>query len=111
MQRLHRTIALALIAVSPMAHAQLYGTSPFQNGPAPENGSLYVFDPDTLTWIDGQEVSLPGFFITGITGLTVHPTLAPPNDWATPSPRCHSGKTANCLVSPTMVRRFRSPCF
>ncbi len=80
MQRLHRTIALALIAVSPMAHAQLYGTSPFQNGPAPENGSLYVFDPDTLTWIDGQEVSLPGFFITGITGLTVHPTLAPPND-------------------------------
>ena len=81
MSQLHRTIVIALIAAaSPMAHAQLYGTSPFQNGPAPENGSLFVFDPDTLTWIDGKSVTLPGFTVTGITGLTVHPTLAPPND-------------------------------
>lgn len=80
MQRLHRAIAYALIAASPAAHAQLYGTSPFQNSPAPENGSLYVFDPDTLTWIDGKAVNLPGFTVTGITGLTVHPTLAPPED-------------------------------
>lgn len=80
MLRIHAAIALALIAASPVANAQLWGSSPFQNGVTPEQGALYSFDPDTLTWIDGKHVTLPGFTITGITGLTTHPTLVPPND-------------------------------
>ena len=71
MLRIHGAIALALIAASPVANAQLWGSSPFQNGVTPEQGALYSFDPDTLTWIDGKHVTLPGFTICGITGLTV----------------------------------------
>ena len=76
-----RNALLLLVSIaSPIASAQLYGTSPFQNGPSPYNGSLFQFDPDTLTWLDGRIISLPGFTVTGVTGLTAHPNLAPPDD-------------------------------
>jgi hypothetical protein len=80
MSSLRSWLLCGLLLASAPASAQLYGTSPFQNGPAPENGSLYTFDPDTLTWITGVRVTLTGFTITGITGLTTHPNLAPPDD-------------------------------
>jgi Domain of unknown function DUF11 len=80
MKKLIVSTALVLLSLSVPIRAQIYGTSASQNSPAPENGSLFVFDPETLTWIDGIIVSLAGFTTTGITGITVHPNLAPPDD-------------------------------
>ncbi len=80
MKNILQYLVIFLLAMSAPVKAQIYATSPFQNGPAQENGGLFVFDPETLTWIDGKSVFLAGFTITGITSITVHPNLAPPND-------------------------------
>lgn len=55
--------------------AQLYGTSPFQNGGG-DMGALYRFDVDTgaYTLGTGIQVTLAGFTITGINSVTVDPT-------------------------------------
>lgn len=57
---------------SSQASAQLYGTPTDVTGDV-GYFELFVFDPDTLTWMDGKDVELPGFTITGITAITVHP--------------------------------------
>lgn len=80
MRTLPRWMLTGLLLAAAPASAQLYGTSPFQNGPNPENGSLYTFDPDTLAWVTGVRVTVDGATVTGITGLTVHPNLPPPDD-------------------------------
>ena len=69
-----------MLASAPAAKAQLYGASPFSNGPTHFEGALYEFDPDTLVWLAGKRVFLDGFTVTGVNGLTVHPNLAPPLD-------------------------------
>lgn len=80
MNAIRKLVFLGLVVGSAPVSAQLYGTSPFQNGPGTENGSLFAFDPDTLTWLSGTRVDLAGFNVTGITGVTIHPNLPPPND-------------------------------
>jgi hypothetical protein len=80
MKLLSRSTTCLLLCACAPAWAQLYGASPFQNGPSPENGGLYVFDPDTLVWMDGRQIFLDGFTVTGTNSVTVHPNLAPPND-------------------------------
>jgi hypothetical protein len=80
MSALRPLLLVGLLLASAPASAQLYGTSPFQNGPAADNGSLFWFDPDTLTWISGTRVRLTGLTVTGVTALTVHPNLPPPDD-------------------------------
>jgi hypothetical protein len=75
-----RSVTCLLLCACAPAWAQLYGTSPFQNGPSQENGSLYIYDPDTLVWLDGRRISLEGFTVTGINSVTVHPNLAAPDD-------------------------------
>jgi uncharacterized repeat protein (TIGR01451 family) len=82
MMRIVRNTSLGCLfclALGNPAMAQLYGTSPFQNGPAPENGSLFRFNPDDGTWMSGSQVNLAGFTITGINSVTVHPKLSPPS--------------------------------
>ena len=69
-----------MLASAPAAKAQLYGASPFSNGPTHFEGALYEFDPDTLGWLAGRRIFLEGFTVTGVNGLTVHPNLAPPLD-------------------------------
>jgi hypothetical protein len=80
MKLLSRSATFVLLCACAPAWAQLYGTSPFQNGPSQENGSLFVYDPDTLVWLDGRRISLEGFTVTGVNSVTVHPNLAAPND-------------------------------
>jgi hypothetical protein len=80
MKLLSRSTTCLLLCACAPAWAQLYGASPFQNGPSQENGGLYVFDPDTLVWLDGRRIVLEGFTVTGTNSVTVHPNLDPPND-------------------------------
>lgn len=65
-------LSCLMLCASPQANAQIYGT---QSDFVGDLGfyKLFVFDPDTLTWMDGQNFELPGFTITGLTALTVHP--------------------------------------
>jgi hypothetical protein len=80
MKLLLRSATFLLLCACTPAWAQLYGASPFQNGPSQENGSLFVFDPDTLIWLDGRRIFLEGFTVTGTNSVTVHPNLEAPND-------------------------------
>ncbi len=69
-------VAAALSALLSLpVQAQLYGTSPFQNGGG-DMGSLYRFDVDTGAYTPGSgiQVTLAGFTITGITSVTIDPT-------------------------------------
>lgn len=59
------------------ALAQLWGSSPFQNGPSVPQGGLYQFDPDSLTWLDGKQLTLAGFSVTGIDSIVMHPKDPP----------------------------------
>lgn len=73
----HALLAL-LFAMSPgWCLAQLYGVTPYQNGPLPHNGGLYVFDPDTLTFLDGREVTVAGPSILSLQSIAVHPVDPP----------------------------------
>lgn len=75
-----RSIAFLSLCLSATAEAQLYGITPYQNGPLPQNGALYLYDPDTLTWLDGIWVQGNPSSIVNGRALAVHPTLPPPND-------------------------------
>jgi hypothetical protein len=69
-------LAAAFSAILSMpVQAQLYGTSPFQNGGG-DMGALYRFDADTGAYLmgSGLQVTLAGFTITGINSITVDPT-------------------------------------
>jgi hypothetical protein len=67
------------------AQAQLYGTSPFQNGAnATAQAGLQKFDPDTGLGVvdpldpmvrpEARQITLAGFTVTGVNSVTVDPT-------------------------------------
>jgi hypothetical protein len=79
-------ILTALVGVFAVpAQAQLYGTSPFQNGPnGTAQASLQKFDPDTGLGVvdpldpmirpEARQITLAGFTVTGVNSVTVDPT-------------------------------------
>lgn len=73
-----------MLGAAPHAYAQLYGTQPDFLG---DLGffKLFMFDPDTLTWMDGQNLDFPGFAMTGMTAITIHPKDPIPIPPATPT--------------------------
>lgn len=80
MTRLGRYCALCLLALTSQASAQLYGVSPYQNGPGPDQGGLFVFDPDSLTWLSSVQINTTsGPTASRADAVTMHPFLAPPN--------------------------------
>jgi hypothetical protein len=80
MRALLLSIAVACLSLSVTADAQLYGITPYQNGPAPDQGSVFVYDPDTLTWLDSVSLQSNVAAVLSGSGLAVHPVLPPPND-------------------------------
>ncbi len=76
--------ALVGVIAGPV-QAQLYGTSPFQNGAnATSAASLQKFDPDTGLGVvdpldpmirpEARQITLAGFTVTGVNSVTVDPT-------------------------------------
>lgn len=67
-------VVLTVLCSLPV-HAQLYGTSPFQNAGG-DGGGLYRFDVDSgaYTLGSGTMMTLAGFTITGVNSVTIDPT-------------------------------------
>lgn len=63
--------------------AQIYSAKAVSNPMFGWSGPVYVFDPDSLSFLDVGPMQLAGgtgASVTGYTSMTVHPDLALPND-------------------------------
>ncbi|MBL0028881.1 MAG: hypothetical protein IPO95_07380 [Rhodanobacteraceae bacterium] len=80
---LRALVAAWLLGMSATTQAQLYGAETVSNAMFGWSGPVYMFDPDSLSFLDVGPMQLAGgtgASVTGYTSMTVHPDLAPPND-------------------------------